>query len=44
MHPVFTVALFFIAKTRKQPKCPSTERWNKWIKKMWYRPSLVAQW
>ena len=22
-----------IAKTRKQPKCPST---NEWIKKMWY--------
>ena len=26
-------ALFAIAKTRKQPKCPSTEEW---IKKMWY--------
>ena len=24
---------FTIAKTRKQPKCPSTEEW---IKKMWY--------
>ena len=31
--PVFTAALFTIAKTWKQPKCPSTE---KWIKKMWY--------
>ena len=29
--PVFIVALFTIAKTWKQPKCPSTE---KWIKKM----------
>ena len=28
-----TVALFTIAKTWKQPKFPSTE---KWIKKMWY--------
>ena len=27
------LALFTIAKTRKQPKCPSTE---KWIKKIWY--------
>ena len=26
-------ALFTIARTRKQPKCPSTEDW---IKKMWY--------
>ena len=26
-------ALFTIAKTRKQPKCPSTEEW---IKKIWY--------
>ena len=31
--PVFIAALFAIAKTRKQPKCPSTEEW---IKKMWY--------
>ena len=30
---MFTAALFPIAKTRKQPKCPSTEEW---IKKMWY--------
>ena len=31
--PMFTAALFAIAKTWKQPKCPSTEEW---IKKMWY--------
>ena len=30
---MFTAALFTIAKTWKQPKCPSTD---KWIKKMWY--------
>ena len=30
--PVFTAALFSIAKTWKQPKCPSTEEW---IQKMW---------
>ena len=30
---MFTVALFTIAKTWKQPKCQSTEEW---IKKMWY--------
>ena len=29
---IFTVALFTIAKTWKQPKCPSTDEW---IKKMW---------
>ena len=33
MHPMFTAALFTIARTWKQPKCPSTEEW---IKKMWY--------
>ena len=31
--PVFIVALFTIAKTRKQPKRPLTEEQ---IKKMWY--------
>ena len=30
---MFTAALFAIAKTWKQPKCPSTEEW---IKKMLY--------
>ena len=30
--PVFIAALFTIARTWNQPKCPSTE---KWIKKMW---------
>ena len=31
--PMFTAALFTIAKTWKQPKCPITEEW---VKKMWY--------
>ena len=31
--PVFIAALFSIAKTWKQAKCPSTEEW---LKKMWY--------
>ena len=31
--PMFIAALFTIAKTWKQPKCPLT---NEWIKKMWY--------
>ena len=30
---MFIAALFTIARTWKQPKCSSTE---KWIKKMWY--------
>ena len=29
----FIAALFTIAKTRKQLKCPTTDEW---IKKMWY--------
>ena len=32
-NPMFIAALFTIARTWKQPKCPSTEEW---IKKMWY--------
>ena len=31
--PMSIAALFTIAKTWKQPKCPSTDEW---IKKMWY--------
>ena len=31
-------ALFTIAETRKQPKCPMTDEW---IKKMWY---IYIQW
>ena len=30
---MFTAALFTIARTWKQPKCPSAEEW---IKKIWY--------
>ena len=30
---MFTAALFTIARSCKQPKCPSTDEW---IKKMWY--------
>ena len=30
---MFTAALFTIARTWKQPKCPLTDEW---IKKMWY--------
>ena len=31
--PVFIAALFTIARTWKQPRCPLT---NEWIKKLWY--------
>ena len=30
---MFTAAVFTIARTWKQPKCPSTDEW---IKKMWH--------
>ena len=30
---MFMAALFTIAKSWKQPKCPSTDQW---IKKLWY--------
>ena len=31
--PIFSATLFTIAKTWKQPRCPSTDEW---IKKMWH--------
>ena len=31
--PMFIAAQFIIAKSWKQPKCPSA---NEWIKKLWY--------
>ena len=31
--PMFIAGIFTIARTWKQPKCPSTE---KWVKKIWY--------
>ena len=31
--PLFTAALFTIARTWKQPRCSST---GEWIKKLWY--------
>ena len=31
--PLFIAALFTIARTWKQPRCPSTDEW---IKKSWY--------
>ena len=34
---MFTAALFTIARTRKQPKCPSTDEW---LKKMWHLYTL----
>ena len=30
---LFFVTIFTIARTRKQPRCPSTDEW---IKKLWY--------
>ena len=33
MHPNVIAAQFTIAKSWKQPKCPSV---NEWIKKLWY--------
>ena len=36
--PIFTEALFTIARTLKQPRCPSTDEW---IKKLWYICTMV---
>ena len=37
--PLFITALFTIAKTCKQPRCPLTDEW---IKKLWYRWQLMV--
>ena len=36
--PLFTAVLFTIARTWRQPRCPSTDEW---IKKLWY---IYIQW
>ena len=33
MSPMFIAALFIIARTWKQPRCPSADEW---IRKLWY--------
>ena len=37
MYPIFTAALFTIARTCKQPRCLFTDEW---IKKLWYNGLL----
>ena len=36
--PVFIEALFIIARTWKQPRCPSADEW---IRKLWYIYTMV---
>ena len=36
--PVFIPALFIIARTWKQPRCPSADEW---IRKLWYIDTMV---
>ena len=33
VSPVFIAALFTVARTQKQPRCPLAEEW---IRKLWY--------
>ena len=35
--PLFIAALFTIARTWKQPRCPSTDEW---MKRLWYRYTM----
>ena len=35
--PLFIAAVFTIARTWRQPRCPLTD---KWIKKLWYRYTM----
>ena len=35
--PMFIAALFIIARTWKQPRCPSADEW---IRKLWYKHTL----
>ena len=38
--PVFITALFTIARTWKQPRCPSADEW---IRKLWYIYTIITQ-
>ena len=38
---MFITALFTIARTWKQPRCPSTD---KWVKKLWYMYEKEYYW
>ena len=38
--PLFIAALFTVARTWKQPTCPSTDEW---IKKLWYIYSAIKR-
>ena len=38
--PVFTAALFIIARAWKQPRCPSIDEW---IRKLWYIQWNITQ-
>ena len=35
--PMFITALFIIARTWKQPRCPSADEW---IRKLWYKYTM----
>ena len=37
IYMMFTAALIIIARTRKKPRCPSTDEW---IKKMWKKYTM----
>ena len=39
--PMFIAVLFTIARTWKQPKCPSAEEW---MKKIWYIHTVYPFW
>ena len=39
--PVFIAALFIIARTWKQPRCPSADEW---IRKLWYIYTMEYYW
>ena len=36
--PMFIAALFIIARTWKQPRCPSADEW---IRKLWYMYTVI---
>ena len=38
--PMFIAALFLIARTWRQPRCPSTDEW---IRKLWYTQWSITQ-
>ena len=42
--PLFTAALFTMAKAQEQPRCPSTDEWIKKLSYMYTMEAVLMRW